>query len=136
MGKVRVPGRVGAAAVALALLVATQGPASANHWPFFGGDAGRSGNQPVDPGAGPVEPLWSRTEAPVHDVVTSPLITGGPPGQQRVLFGTADRRGTDGHVIGGRVHVRTLAGGVPITPPEGIKVSDETDASPHTRSRT
>jgi len=126
--KVRVPGRAAAVAVALALLGAAQGPASANYWAVMGGDAGRSGYQPLDPGAGPVESLWSRTEAPVHDVLTSPLISGGPPGQQRVIVGTGDRRGTDGKVIGGRVHIRTLAGGVPVTPPEGIKVSDEPDA--------
>jgi hypothetical protein len=122
------------AAAALVLSVAAVGlafgpaPVSASHWSFFGGDAGRSGHQPVDPGTPPVEPLWSLTEPGVHDVLTSVLISAGPPGQQRIVFGTGDRRSADGDIIGGRVHVRTLAAGVPITPPEGIRLSDEPDA--------
>ena len=124
LGVRRAAAIVGAALVALAVTP----PAPADHWPFFGGDAGRSGHQLRDGGVPPVEPLWSATGPATQDVLTSVITTGGPPGQARVVYGTGDRRTTDGDIIGGRVHVRTAAGGVPVTPPEGIKLSDEPDA--------
>src|SRR5688500_2293791 len=53
-------------AVLSALTAALATPAFAVHWPQQGGDAGRSGYQPVGDGAAPVRELWS-VEA---DVVT------------------------------------------------------------------
>ncbi|MDQ3947160.1 MAG: hypothetical protein M3357_18785 [Actinomycetota bacterium] len=110
----------------LAATAAWPGPAAGDRWSFFGGDAGRSGHQPVSGGVAPAEPVWGVPETP--NVVTSVLTTGGPPGQARVIYGTGDRRTPEGDIVGGRVHIRTLLGGVPVTPPEGIKVSDEADA--------
>ena len=102
------------------------GPAAGEHWSFFGGDAGRSGHQPMVTGVAPAEAVWGAVDSP--DVLTSVLTTGGPPGEARVIYGTGDQRTPEGDIVGGRVHVRTLLGGVPVTPPEGIKVSDEVDA--------
>jgi hypothetical protein len=113
-------------AVALATLGTAATPAAGQRWSFFGGDPGRSGHQPANHGLGPVEPVWGAPETP--DVITSVLTTGGPPGDARVIYGTGDHRTPEGDIVGGRIHVRTLAGGKPVTPPEGIKVSDETDA--------
>ncbi|MGH9284788.1 MAG: hypothetical protein ACRD0M_03810, partial [Acidimicrobiales bacterium] len=109
----RVP--VAVAAVAAALVAVAPG-AAAVHWPFFGGDAGRSGNQPVDEGSGPLGLVWAATGAGEGEVVTSIITTaGGLAGAQRVAWGTAD----------GRVHLRTLLGGAEVGPPGGVKVSDE-----------
>jgi hypothetical protein len=113
-------------AVVLMAMAASPGPAAGEQWSFFGGDAGRSGYQPLNEGAAPLEPVWGAPDSP--DVLTSVLTTGGPTGDARVIYGTGDRRTPEGDIVGGRVHVRTLLGGVPVTPPEGIKVSDETDA--------
>ncbi|HEY3240862.1 MAG TPA: hypothetical protein VGL92_14935, partial [Acidimicrobiia bacterium] len=115
-----------AAAVVLMAMGASPGPAAGEHWSFFGGDAGRSGHQPVDGGVAPVEPVWGAPDTP--DVLTSVLATGGSPNEARVVYGTGDHRTPEGDIVGGRVHVRTLLGGVPVTPPEGIKISDEADA--------
>jgi hypothetical protein len=113
-------------AAVLAAMAASPGPAAGDRWSFFGGDAGRSGHQPVAGGVAPVEPVWGAPDTP--DVLTSVLTTGGPPGEARVVYGTGDHRTPEGDIVGGRVHIRTLLGGVPVTPPEGIKLSDETDA--------
>ncbi|MGH8990748.1 MAG: hypothetical protein ACRDZ7_04390, partial [Acidimicrobiia bacterium] len=110
----------------LAALAAFPGPAAGDRWSFFGGDAGRSGHQPADGGVAPAEPVWGAPDSP--EVITSVLTTGGPPGEERIIYGTGDHRTPEGDIVGGRVHVRRLLGGVPVTPPEGIKVSDEVDA--------
>jgi hypothetical protein len=75
---------------------------AAVHWPGFGGDAGRSGNQPLDAGAAPVAPVWKQDDGVIR---TSPLISGGPAAQQRVMYGTEDgvvhlRRLSDGSAVG------------------------------------
>ncbi|MGH9034954.1 MAG: hypothetical protein ACRD0O_04255, partial [Acidimicrobiia bacterium] len=113
-------------AVVLMAMAVSPGPAAGEHWSFFGGDAGRSGFQPLNEGAAPLEPLWGAPDTP--EVLTSVLTTGGPTGDARVIYGTGDHRTPEGDIVGGRIHVRTLLGGVPVTPPEGIKVSDEVDA--------
>ncbi len=127
-GRRRPPLRRGAACLALVLTAAgaAPGPAAGERWSFFGGDAGRSGHQPVIEGVAPADPQWGVPETP--DVLTSVLTTGGPRGEARVIYGTGDHRTPEGDIVGGRVHIRTLFGGKPVTPPEGIKVSDETDA--------
>ena len=118
------------AAVALSVLLGAVVPApvDASHWSHFGGDVGRSGHQTGDVGVAPVTPLWANTDPATRNAITPIVTTAGPPGQQRVAFGTGDRRSDDGDIVGGRVHIRTLAGGDPVTPPEGIKLSDEPDA--------
>src|SRR5687768_7141271 len=80
-----------------ALFVTLPTPAGAVHWPQLGGDAGRSGYQPVGDGAPPVRSLWSVE----GDVVAAPLVTAGSLAEQRVVYGTAD----------GRVHLRDLSTG-------------------------
>jgi hypothetical protein len=113
-------------AVVLTAMGASPAPATGEHWSFFGGDAGRSGHQPLNEGLAPVEPVWGAPDTP--EVLTTVLTTGGPAGEARVIYGTGDHRTPEGDIVGGRVHVRTLLGGVPVTPPEGIKISDEADA--------
>ena len=113
-------------AVVLMAMGASPGPATGEQWSFFGGDAGRSGHQPLNEGMAPAEPVWGAPDTP--EVLTAVLTTGGPPGEARVIYGTGDHRTPEGDIVGGRVHIRTLLGGVPVTPPEGIKVSDEPDA--------
>jgi hypothetical protein len=116
------------AVVALVALLGGVVPVDASHWSHFGGDVGRSGHQTGDVGVAPVTPLWAHTEPDTRNAITPIVTTAGPPGQQRVAYGTGDRRADDGDIVGGRVHIRTLAGGDPVTPPEGIKLSDEPDA--------
>src|SRR5688500_8947897 len=82
--------------LAAAVLV-TAAPGHAAHWPQQGGDAGRSGYQPVGDGAAPVGTLWTVD----GDVAAAPLITGGALAEQQVVYGTAD----------GRVHLRDLSTG-------------------------
>jgi hypothetical protein len=127
-GDVRLVRRARIVGIAVLALAGMAAAPSVAQWAFFGGDAGRSGYQPVDSGVAPVEPLWSATGPETQNVTTSILTTAGPPGEQRVVFGTGDRRNPDGDIVGGRVHVRRLATGAPVTPPEGVKLSDEPDA--------
>lgn len=100
-----------AAAVALAALAGT---AQAVHWPFFGGDNGRSGYQPVGEGTAPVNFLYSKTGATDQFIKTSILTTAGTPDAQRVVYGTAN----------GNVHLQVLAGGAPVGPEAGVKIDD------------
>jgi hypothetical protein len=97
-------------AVVCALFGAFATPAAAVHWPQQGGDAGRSGYQPVGDGAAPVRALWG-VEA---DAATAPLVTAGPLAEQRVIYGTAD----------GRVHLRDLSTGRERGPAGGTPVDD------------
>ena len=93
--------------------------AEAAHWPFFGGDAGRSGSQPVgSAGKPPVRSLYAKSEASERAIVTPVLTTAGMPPEQRVIYGTQ----------GGRVHLQVLATGAPVGPEEGVAVSDDADA--------
>ncbi|MDQ3107203.1 MAG: hypothetical protein M3Q68_05290 [Actinomycetota bacterium] len=85
-------------------------PAGAVHWPQFGGDAGRSGAQPVDQGGVPIELLYSVTGPADRDVRTSVITTAGPPAAQRLAYGTED----------GFLLQRLLVTGAPIGPAGGI----------------
>ncbi len=75
--------------LAAALLLAGA-PAEAVHWAQVGGDAGRSGAQPVDEGGVPIQFLYSRTGLADRDVRTSILTTAGPIAEQRLVYGTED----------------------------------------------
>ncbi len=101
--------------VLAALLLALPATAAAVHWPFFGGDAGRSGLQPVDEGATPVSFSYALTGAAQRNIVT-PVITtaGGGPAAQRVAYGTS----------AGQVHLRVLGTGAPVTPEEGRDIDE------------
>ena len=103
----------------LALLAALVGasPAGAVHWPNFGGDAGRSGAQPVDEGGVPAQFLWSRTGLADRDVRTSILTSAGTPTTQRLIYGTDD----------GFVHLRILQTGAPVGPAGGTDLSAAAD---------
>ena len=50
------------ALLAGALFACLVSSAQAAHWPGFGGDAGRSGNQPVDAGAAPLTAVWKQLD--------------------------------------------------------------------------
>jgi hypothetical protein len=102
------------ALLACALLAcAAPGAHASVHWPGFGGDAGRSGNQAVDAGVAPLTAVWSEDDGAVK---TSVITSGGP--DQRVAYGTVD----------GAVHIRRLADGAPVGDPDGTTVSGEPDA--------
>jgi len=109
-----------AGALAALLFLSLAGTASAVHWPYFGGDAGRSGLQPVDEGATPVAFVYSATDAALRGAVT-PVITtaGGGPAAQRSAFGT-DK---------GLVHLRVLGTGAPVGPAGGIDITEDADAT-------
>lgn len=108
--------------LAALLVLSLPATAGAVHWPFFGGDAGRSGLQPVDEGATPVRSAYSLTDAAQRNVVT-PIITtaGGGPSVQRVAFGTDDANRRS------RVHLRTLATGAPVGDAAGILIDEGGD---------
>jgi hypothetical protein len=92
--------------------------AEAAHWPFFGGDAGRSGYQPVNEGIAPVSFRYAR---PDTGVVTSPITTAGSP--QRVAYGTSN----------GRVFLRQLTDGAGVGPAgSGIDIDEPTVDDPNT----
>ena len=100
----------------LAVLIAAT-PAGGVHWPNFGGDAGRSGAQPVDEGGVPAQFLWSRTGLADRDVRTSILTSAGTPSTQRLIYGTDD----------GFVHLRILQTGAPVGPAGGTDLSAAAD---------
>jgi hypothetical protein len=108
------------AAVALAgvaLAMSTPAPAGAAHWPFLGGDAGRSGFQPVDPGGVPAQATWAATGLGDRDVRTSIITTAGQPADQRMMYGTDD----------GVIHIRILLTGQNIGPAGGTDLSAAAD---------
>lgn len=106
--------RLAAATLTAVGLAAAAPAAEAVHWPFFGGDNGRSGYQPVDEGTVPVGFLYSKTGATEAPVQSSIITSAGAPAAQRVIFGTAD----------GTVHLQILATGAPVGPEEGTRVDD------------
>jgi hypothetical protein len=102
------------AASALILLAPV---AMAQPWSSLGGDPGRSGHQPADSAVATVRPLYGLTGPGDQQVSTSLTTTDGPPGAERLVYGTAD----------GRVLLRRLADGQPVGRPEGTDVSDKPD---------
>lgn len=103
------------AVVGVLAAVSVPATAQAVHWPYFGGDAGRSGLQPVDEGATPVSFTYALTGAEQRGIVT-PIITtaGGGPTVQRVAYGTS----------AGRVHLRVMGSGLAITPEDGRDIDE------------
>jgi len=57
--------------LALAAAAVSVPSAQAVHWPFFGGDNGRSGYQPIDEGDVPVRTTYAKTAASEQFVKTS-----------------------------------------------------------------
>ena len=106
-----------AAAGAVALAVAPS--AQAVHWPFFGGDNGRSGYQPIDEGTAPFRFLYKEDGAEEQFIKTSIVTTTGPPtaaaNAARFAFGTND----------GRVQIRRLLDGAPVGPAGGVDIGDD-----------
>ncbi len=95
-------------------VLAVPGTALAVHWPFYGGDSGRSGNQQVDAGKPPLGAVWSKTSAADQHVISGPVVTAGSPDQQRVIYGTA----------AGVVHLRSLTTGDAVGPEGGLNIDD------------
>ncbi|HUP86369.1 MAG TPA: hypothetical protein VM143_11940 [Acidimicrobiales bacterium] len=94
------------------------GPAGAAHWSEFGGDAGRSGAQPVDEGGVPAQFVWSRTGLADRDVRTSIITSsGGTPSTQRLIYGTD----------GGFILMAVLQSGATVGPRGGTDVSAADD---------
>lgn len=112
--------RVVALATASVFLTAA-GTAQAVHWPYFGGDAGRSGLQPVDQGATPVAGGYQLTDSAFTGIRT-PVVTsaGGGPAVQRLAFGTS----------AGLVHLRLLATGAAVGPAAGRDIVEGTTSIP------
>lgn len=102
--------------VALSVLVCLAVPATASavHWPFFGGDSGRSGYQPVGEGLAPIEALYAKTAAGDQSIRTSILTTTGTPTTMRVVYGTAD----------GNLHLRVLGTGAAVGSETGVPIDD------------
>ena len=98
------------------LFLSLAGTAGAVHWPYFGGDAGRSGLQPVDEGATPLTFAYSVRTFEQQDGIT-PVITtaGGGPSVQRVAYGTRD----------GLVQLRILGTGAVVGPVDGIDITED-----------
>lgn len=91
------------------------GGAFAVHWPFFGGDAGRSGYQPVDEFSTPVTFAYAKPDA---GIVTSVITSAGMPDTQRVIYATST----------GAVHLQILSTGAPVGNEAGTDVSASADA--------
>ena len=108
--------RAGRAALLATLVLALAPPsgAVAVHWPFFGGDQGRSGYQPVDEGVAPVTFRYSKTDASEQLVRTSIVTSTGPAGQSRLAFGTQ----------AGFAHLQLLESGAPVGPEAGVNLDD------------
>jgi hypothetical protein len=98
-------------------MVLLAGPVVAQPWSSLGGDPGRSGHQPAESGVAAVRSLYALTGPTEQGIVTSVTTTGGPPGSERMVYGTAD----------GRVHLRRMVDGQPVGPSEGVDISDEPD---------
>lgn len=101
------------AAVGLSALAGVTA-AQASHWPLFGGDAARSGYQPIGEGRPPVRAVYSKTDETERGVQSSILVSAGQPAVQRMVYGTAN----------GRVHVQVVESGAPVGPEEGIAIDD------------
>lgn len=101
-----------AAVLALTVSMTFAAGAAAVHWPFFGGDAGRSGYQPVDEGGTPVTFAYAKTAD--TNVQTSIITSAGSPATQRMIYGTAN----------GRVHQQILETGAPVGAEEGVDVAN------------
>lgn len=104
-----------AAPATLALAIAAA--ASAADWQSYGGDTGRSGNQPLGDGGPPVRALYSKTDAADQGVVSSIVATTGAVGTQRLTYAAAN----------GRVHLRVLESGAPVGPDAGVDLDDGAD---------
>lgn len=110
---------VAAGIAALVAAAAGPPPALAVHWPYFGGDNGRSGNQPVDEGTTPLGPVvFEKTGADEDAVRTSVVTTAGAPEAQRLAFGTLDE------ARGGVVHLQLLTTGAPVGPEAGTDIDE------------
>ena len=115
------------AALTFALWIVLSASAEAVHWPYFGGDSGRSGYQPVGDGSLPVRFRWSATKPRDRFVKTSILTSAGLPDAQRVVYGTVDPSEVASRATAkqnGRVHVRVLATGAPVGLDVGVGVDD------------
>lgn len=103
---------LGAATFVVAGMGAGAPAAQAVHWPFFGGDNGRSGYQPVDEGTVPLSAVYAKTAASEQFIKTSIVTTTGSPATQRMIYGTRD----------GLVNFQILATGAPVGPEGGTSV--------------
>lgn len=86
--------------------------AQAAHWPFYGGDQGRSGNQPLDPGVLPINRVHERTGALEDNVQNSIITTAGSVSARLYAFGVEDPGNaaeTGGQA--GQVHIHDLESG-------------------------
>ena len=124
-------GRAGRAPFALvfsiAALLALPIVASAAHWPNFGGDAGHSGNQPVNAAEMAVKNLYRQTDT--GSVRTSLVISGGDATTgQRVSYGKfINASGSNDQTV---IHIRDLASGA-----EKVPASDaDADLDPAERN--
>jgi len=112
---------------AIAVTGSTAGSAQAVHWPFFGGDNGRSGYQPVGEGTAPLTFRYAKTAAPDQFLKTSILTSTGVPSAQRVIYGTVNPQEVTSNAAAnanGRVHLRLLDTGAPVGAEEGVKIDD------------
>lgn len=106
--------------ITAAILFATLAVAAmAGHWPLFGGDAGRSGHQPIEPTGAPITKAYAKAE---DDAIVTSVITsaGGDATVRRMAYGTeGSGGGSDGNV-----HLQRLSDGARIGPEAGVDVED------------
>ena len=113
-------------ATSLTVLLAVATTALAAHWPQMGGDAGRSGHQPVDAGGLPVVPFYAKTEDSEKNIRTSIITTAGtvsddPDLGQRMIYGTRGTAASDRATI----HHQILYDGAPVNENEpGVAIDD------------
>lgn len=112
-----------ALALAAIVLLGIVAVGNAAHWPFYGGDQGRSGYQPADEGNLPVAQDHENDEPTEANVQNSIITTGGPVANRRYAFGTEDptAAATDS------AHLQNLDTGADIGNEEGVDVDDGDD---------
>ena len=97
----------------LLLCAAVPASAAATGWSGLGGGPARAGHDAFDHGATTnVVASWSQTALAEQDVVAGPVISGGVPGTQRVVYGT------DSDAL----HVQMLSNGSAVGPQAGTGI--------------
>ena len=118
-----------ALALSAIMLLGIVAVGNAAHWPFYGGDQGRSGYQPVDEGVLPVVQDHAATGPSEENVANSIITTGGPLSGRLYAFGT-EAPGTA--TRSGNVHLHDLETGAHVGLPEGEQIDNSPLDDPDT----
>jgi PKD repeat protein len=111
--------------LAVAALLSVPMGASAVHWPNFGGDAGRSSLQPVDPPTTPITPKYRVNDTRIQtSIITS---AGGLPTVQRMIYGTIVAGGVNAQDFQCRLHIQVLATGAAVGGESGVDLCPDNE---------